>query len=294
MKLTTALNLGRVSNLPTVWTNCIAGAVLSGASFAAGSGLGILLITTVAMTLSYVGGMFLNDAFDAKIDATEKPERPIPMGEVSRSEVFVWGFALLAGSVLVLLSGGSRGYSAAVAALVLAACIVLYNMWHKNNPLSPLIMGLCRVCVYVIAALALSQVIPAKVIVASLLILGYLIGLTYTAKQENLGSVQNMWPLLFLLAPLIYGLYGVFAANESPMLFSLILWLVLAAWTGYAVHLIKRRQPGDIPRAVVSLIAGISLVDALLVSLHGSIWLALLCCAGFAVTLLLQRYISGT
>ena len=31
MKLETALRLGRVSNLPTVWTNPLAGAVLAGA-----------------------------------------------------------------------------------------------------------------------------------------------------------------------------------------------------------------------------------------------------------------------
>ena len=32
MKLRTALRLGRVSNLPTVWSNTLAGAVLAGAS----------------------------------------------------------------------------------------------------------------------------------------------------------------------------------------------------------------------------------------------------------------------
>ena len=32
MKLRSALRLGRVSNLPTVWTNTLAGAVLAGAA----------------------------------------------------------------------------------------------------------------------------------------------------------------------------------------------------------------------------------------------------------------------
>jgi len=39
----TALRLGRVSNLPTVWTNVLAGAVLSGARLAPGRVLALML-----------------------------------------------------------------------------------------------------------------------------------------------------------------------------------------------------------------------------------------------------------
>ena len=66
----TALRLGRVSNLPTVWTNVLAAAALSGAL--AGShgdaGAGALGGLLLAMSLFYVGGMFLNDAFDLMHD----------------------------------------------------------------------------------------------------------------------------------------------------------------------------------------------------------------------------------
>ena len=54
------------------------------------------------------------------------------------------------------------------------------------------------------------------------------------------------------------------------------------------------RQRGDIPRAVVSLIAGISLLDALLIAGSGLPELALAALAGFGVTLFFQRYIAGT
>ena len=83
MKLTTAAKLGRVSNLPTVWTNVLAGCVLAGGSL----GVATVLTLGVLATLLYVAGMFLNDAFDAEIDARERPERPIPAGEVSRAVV---------------------------------------------------------------------------------------------------------------------------------------------------------------------------------------------------------------
>jgi hypothetical protein len=84
------LRLGRVSNLPTVWTNVLAAVVLSGGDWRSRH-LALLLIS---MSLCYVGGMYLNDYFDRAIDARERPERPIPSGAISASTVAAVGFAL--------------------------------------------------------------------------------------------------------------------------------------------------------------------------------------------------------
>ena len=106
---------------------------------------------------------------------------------------------------------------------------------------------------------------------------------------ENLGRVENMWPLLFLAAPVVYGLVLV---AEQPL--SGLFWLAFAGWMLVSLRLIKRRGPGDVPRAVVSLIAGISLLDALLISGAGLFGYAALAVVGFFLTLGLQRYVSGT
>lgn len=292
MKLSTALKLGRVSNLPTVWTNTLAGAVLAGAGE-----FGLkLFVMIVSFTLFYVGGMFLNDAFDADIDAKERPERPIPTGVVTAREVFSAGFAMMGIGVLLLLGVGyghafapGTGIWPALAGLGLAGAITLYNANHKNNPFSPFVMGVCRVLIYIGAALCITSALPASIAVATILVLCYLIGLTYIAKQENLGKVENLWPLLFLAVPVIYGLYQS-VGNPGIVLYCLL----FAAWVGFALWLLRRRAAGDIPRAVVSLIAGISLLDAILIAGTGAQSLALLALAGFGFTLLLQRFISGT
>ena len=78
----TYLRLGRVSNLPTVWTNVLAGVALSGARAPAGTAV----LLALALSLFYVGGMFLNDAFDREVDTRERPERPIPSGTVFVAE----------------------------------------------------------------------------------------------------------------------------------------------------------------------------------------------------------------
>ena len=211
MTLGVALKLGRVSNLPTVWTNAIAGIVLAGG--VVGDVRTLPLI--IALSLFYIGGMFLNDAFDADIDARERPERPIPAGQISRKAVFRSGYGMLAGGVLLLLwSGmglaGGTGVWPALSGLILAVLIVIYNRDHKGNPLSPLIMGLCRIFVYVTAGISFVVLLGPLLWIGAGLLLAYLIGLTYVAKQENLGRVENMWPLLFLGAPIGFGIVQAF------------------------------------------------------------------------------------
>ena len=289
MTWSVALKLGRVSNLPTVWTNLLAALVLAGGTVLEAASLVLL----AALSLFYVGGMYLNDAFDAEIDAKERPERPIPSGQVKRETVFMLGFGMLALGIGMVAGvgsfGGAGGIWPAAGALGLAAAIVFYNWHHKGNPLSPLVMGLCRVLVYVTAGLTVAAALPAGLLIGAALLLCYLIGLTYVAKQENLGQVKNLWPLLFLAAPVAYGAALI---PETPA--AAAYWLVFVAWMLVALNFVRRRGPGDIPRAVVSLIAGISLLDALLVAAAGAPALALLGVAGFAVTLFLQRYVSGT
>ncbi len=288
MILRDALILGRVSNLPTVWTNTLVGLALAGGAAGGARALPLLL----ALSLFYLGGMYLNDAFDAARDAVERPERPVPSGRVGRGTVFALGFAMLGGGLAVLLwlgLAGGAGYWPAASGLALAAAILFYDWHHKNNPLSPLVMGLCRVLVYVTAGLSVAVPLPATLWLAAGALLCYLIGLTYIAKQENLGRVANLWPLGFLAAPLAYG--AVLIADQPG---AALPWLALVAWTAMALWFLRRRGPGDIPRAVVSLLAGICLLDAVLIAGAGAPALAAIAFLGFPVTVVFQRYVPAT
>lgn len=80
--LVTLLTLGRVANLPTVWSNCLAGWWLGGHE-----NLGHLPLLFIGATLLYMGGAFLNDAFDAEYDRQHRRARPIPSGVISLKEV---------------------------------------------------------------------------------------------------------------------------------------------------------------------------------------------------------------
>jgi 4-hydroxybenzoate polyprenyltransferase len=290
MRWAVALRLGRVSNLPTVWTNTLAGIVLAGGNVGDRRTLPLL----VALSLFYVAGMYLNDAYDAEIDARERPERPIPSGQVSAETVFTAGFGMMALGLALLAwigygAAGGTGIGPVLSGLGLGAAIVMYNRRHKDNPLSPVLMGICRVLVYVTAGLAFAPELPAPLRIGALLLLCYLIGLTYVAKQETLGEVRNLWPLAFLAAPVTYALARALESGSAA-----VLSLAFTLWVGIALWFLWRRQPGDVPRAVVSLIAGISLLDAVLIAGAGALSLAWLAALAFLLTLALQRAVPGT
>jgi 4-hydroxybenzoate polyprenyltransferase len=237
--------------------------------------------------------MYLNDAFDREYDARFRPERPIPSGEVSAQRVFVMGFTMLGAGVLCVGSLAVRGaggstLAAASSMLALAGTIVFYDLYHKQNPFSPVVMGACRVLVYLTAGLTVASWPPSGPLGwGCVALLGYLIGLSYAAKQENFGEVKNVWPLLCLALPLA-GAVWVRDAVSGGLL------ALFAAWMLYSLSWLMRRKQRSIPRAIGHFIAGISLLDASLIALVGAPALGLLCVLGFALTVALQRIVPGT
>ncbi|MEM9522823.1 MAG: UbiA family prenyltransferase [Pseudomonadota bacterium] len=276
----TFLKLGRVSNLPTVWTNALAGAVLAGVPDAS-----TILLVGLALSVLYIGGMWLNDAFDAEIDARERANRPIPKGEITRGAVFAGGFGLLGGGVVLAFTlGGDAG----LAGLGLAGVIILYDWLHKRTAFSPVIMGAARFFCYLVAALAVGR-ITASVGLGALGLMAYTAGLTYAAKQEAYDRLESAWPLAILAVPLLYALVG---TGGDPL--ALTIWAGLLAVVLLALRRLFRRDKGDVPRAVVTLIAAMALYDAVLIAGAGQTLLVFPALAGFGLTLLLQRLVSGT
>src|SRR3954451_3624769 len=279
----TLLKLGRVSNLPTVWTNALAGTVV-----AAGNWLDWRLAAMLASTtLFYLGGMYLNDYFDRAIDARERPERPIPSGVISAQAVATIGFGFVGAGFLIASTMGPL--SAAMAAL-LAGAIVSYDLHHKDNPFAPVVMGACRALIYATVAAALTGSVSLTVAVSGAAVGAYAAGLTYAARQENLDSVGNLWPLILLAAPL--------AASTGALTYgasAIAIYLTPVACIAAAVYLLARRPvAGSVSRAVGWLIAGLSLCDAAILASIGAIEVALVAIAGFAATLVAQRYVAGT
>ncbi len=290
MNWAVALRLGRVSNLPTVWTNVLAGAVLSGSPITPFP----LALLLPALSLFYIAGMYLNDVFDRDFDATIYPQRPIPSGAVTVTTVFIVGFLGLAtGELLLIVLGygmdGGRGRPPVVAGLCLAGTIIYYNAHHKQNPLGPLLMSLCRAQVYVIAALAVAPTLSESLWWGAGALAAYVAGLSYVARQETLARLATSWPLALLVAPFLYGASAALRGIAPALIYG-----GFFAWVSYAVSRLNGRSPSDMREGVSTLIAGISLLDALLIALAGETWLAAVAVGGALLTRLAHRVVPGT
>ena len=117
----------------------------------------------------------------------------------------------------------------------------------------------------------------------------YTAGLTFIAAQENLRVVGNLWPVAVLGLPFLYALQWLGASAAASAIFC-----CLAVWTVYGLSFAVRREGRDVPGAVVRLIAGISLLDAMLIAGHGLAAVALVAACGLPLTRLLQRLVPGT
>ncbi len=291
MRLRTALELGRVSNLATVASNVLAAVALTGARCSALT----MLVLIAAMSLAYVAGMFLNDAFDRRLDAQQRPDRPIPSGRIQARAVFGWGFGMLLASIVLVgaaaIARGSHFAQSVVGASVLAALIVLYDAWHKGNPFAPVLMGSCRAAVYASAALVMVGELSRSVVVAGALLCAYVAGLTYAAKQEHLGRIERAWPLALLFSPSLFYVDALFSSRLAALLY-----VAFSAWVIITIRPLvsAARKKSDVPRAVVRLIAGIALFDALVAARADDALSALAGVAAFASTLGLQRLVRGT
>ncbi len=150
-------------------------------------------------------------------------------------------------------------------------------------------MGLCRATLYITAGLLYAPIINIQLIIGAAIVLSWTIGLTFLAKQETLNQIDKYWPVLFLLAPIIY---GAVAAPQTATLYILV--FLLLSIIIYSLYIIRVQKPGSIGITVSLLIASFSILDGLILAANGYEWLAIAVSIAVLPTLLLQRYIPGT
>jgi 4-hydroxybenzoate polyprenyltransferase len=276
------LILGRVSNLPTVWSNCLAGWWLGGKAHAA-----MLPFLFAGATLLYVGGMFFNDAFDSVFDREFRPERPIPAGHITRSTVWLLGWSWLAlGAACLFFIGPQTG----VLGFVLLLSIVLYDATHKHIAFAPVLMGACRFVLYLVAASTASRQLTGWAVWWGLAMGAYIIGLSCFARYESTGGLLRFWPVLLLFAPVALALL----INDGPYRQNaLLLSAVLSLWCLKSMRYTLVAEERDPGRTVSGLLAGIVFVDWLAVAdaprEMGVVFLAL-----FALALVFQKFVPAT
>jgi 4-hydroxybenzoate polyprenyltransferase len=276
------LEVLRISNAPTVLTNLLAGAAVGMHRLPAGGAVpaGALALVGTGVLLVYLSGMSLNDAFDARADAVERPGRPIPSGRVSAARATAVGLTmLLVGTSMLAVASG------AALAVGLAALVLLYDLLHRAVPGAFLLMAACRGMVPALAALAVAPDAGGPLLWwACGGMAAYVAGISLAARDEVRGfgasARLGAWTLpVSACAPL--GLWIALGA-QAPGTWPIALGIAACAAAALAAALgmlVARRGAARfaVPVAVGIWIGAIPFVDAATCFLLGHPFLGLAC-----------------
>ena len=276
-QLRTLSILGRAGHLPTVWSNTLAGWWLGG-----GGNHWKLPFLFSGMSVLYLGGAFLNDAFDAESDQRRHPERPVPAGKISRTLVWQLGFGQLVLGIFLLLFCGQV---AAGAAILLALCILLYNFSHQFFTAAPWLMGACRFWTYVIAGATGAAGLNGWPILCGAALAFYVAGAGSVPEKRIFGAAAPFWPLGLLASPVILAM----VMNTGGYRVRAI-WISagVVLWSARCVRPIFGAGTINAGRVLSGLLAGMVLVDWLAVVPQCPTWLGAMFLALFGLTLFLH------
>jgi 4-hydroxybenzoate polyprenyltransferase len=217
------IELCRVSNLPTVWTNVLAAMVLTQQKIEWSP----FFLLVASMSLFYSAGMCLNDAMDAEIDTQLRPNRPIPSGRVSQYNTYLFAILFLASAVSLLFTLPFK--RSLISGLVLAGFIVAYNIYHKRHAASIFLMAACRLMIYVVTSVALSGALGIQALAVGAIQFIYTLLVSAVARHEN----NRGKPYPFPVIPYMIAAMSIVDGIAMALLVSF--WWLIAGIAGMAL-----------------------------------------------------------
>jgi hypothetical protein len=249
--LRTYLVLGRVSRLPTIWSNCLAGWLLSG-----GTHPGAFIALCLGATCLHLGGVCLNDACDAQFDALNHRERPIPAGAIGLQTVWLLSVGWFAVGLLILVS---LGKTTAVLTVLLLVCIVVYDVVHQAITFSSVLLALSRFLLYLVAGSTTSEGVGGLAVWCGLGLSAYVMGFGYLARKKSTAAVLNPWPCYLMAVPLVLAWF----VNDSGYRLAASLFSVaLAGWIFWCLRYTFGSAHRNVSLTVSGLLAGMVLASS--------------------------------
>ncbi|MBU3823089.1 UbiA-like protein EboC [Flavobacteriaceae bacterium XHP0103] len=267
------LVLMRPPNLPTAAADIIAGAAIVGFFVNNTVLVSDFLLLVIASIFLYAGGVVLNDVFDFKIDAVERPNRPIPSGVVSLKMASGLGFGLLIiGVLLSFLSNFTAGF----VALLLTAAILLYDGLAKHHAFfGPLAMGTCR-GLNLFLGMSVLGLPHISNWIYTLIPIVYIFAVTLISRGEVHGNNKRNIALSGLLYALVI-IFILFYNTKTNVILALIPFLILFALAIFTplVKAYKINSPESIKKAVKAGVLSLVIMDAALAVSTSTWWVGL-------------------
>lgn len=254
--------LVRLPNLPSPLADIALGALVAGWP---ADPLPLVLLALASMAF-YAAGMVLNDYFDLAEDCLQRPERPLPKGDISRRAAGVAGHGLLGlGLAFATLAGrffGGNNPTPGHVGLALMAAVWLYNGWAKRTPMGPVVMGACRgLNVLLGASLAGESGLVAAWQPAGACAL-YIAGLTWFARDDS--GTSRPWRLAAAAGVVAVALgWTAWVLGSTDRLVPVAAVVALGAFVGQRIsRAVRDPRPSAVREAVGRLLLGYIPLDA--------------------------------
>ncbi len=296
------LQLTRPANILTAIADIMAGFAVSGAIIEivdTGKGwfcipelrnLALLIVSTTGL---YGGGVVLNDFFDAALDSTERPERPIPSGKASRAGAFILGMLLIS---VGIQAASFVSFPSAIIAITIASLAVLYDAWGKHQTyFGPINMGLCRGGNLLLGVSALTAAIFDFWFIAFIPVL-YIAAVTTVSRGEVHGNHGNSLRKAGWMYSVVIFLIAGLAFHPDFHLRPALPYLVLFGWMIFGPLRTAQitGQPKDIGKAVKFGVLSLILMDAAIAAGFAGWDYALLIVCLLPLSLLLSKLFAVT
>lgn len=259
------LRLMRPANLPTAAADIFAGAALAGFTLSdisiADHRMAFLCLTISSMLL-YAGGVVLNDVADYNVDITERPERVLPKGIVTKKNAFIFGILLLIlGNIFALIVSWISGG----VAVVITICVLLYDFSAKqHNFAGPLMMGLCRGANLVLGMSIFSDVSAWPFAIIPIV---YIAAVTLISRGEVHGDNKLhlvysgvLYCIVMLFVIVLHTYRG---TTSFLQVFAFLMVFLLSIYIPL-IKAYRSNTPLNIKKAVISGVLSIVLLDACL------------------------------
>ncbi|PIB25250.1 UbiA-like protein EboC [Maribacter sp. 4G9] len=289
--------LARPANLPTAAADIFAGIALALFSTIVGipeffsvNGQGILSLVFASVFL-YAGGVVFNDVFDAKLDAVERPERPIPSGLIPKNQAVIWGLLLFVFGLYLAFS--VHQVSGGIAGILIFSILVYDALAKKHSFFGPLVMGICRALNLLLGMSILGQLDLWWV---SLVPMIYIFAITLISRGEVHGDNKNHIAIAGLLYVLVLAFIAITIALKTDHILVSLPFIALFGFMVFRplLNAYRENSPQNIKKAVMAGVLSLIVMDACWVAGFTHWYLGLLVLLLLPLSLLLSRIFAVT
>ena len=195
----------RPANIVTAISDILAGSAIAGyfneLHTPSISKLILLLLSTSCL---YAGGIVFNDIFDLNIDRSERPERPLPNGEISLKNAQIFGITLFISGILFSFL---VQFQSGIIAILTSLMALIYDRYTKDYLIvGSLNMGFCRGLNLILGMSILPGIIYSNLIWICIIPIIFIAAITITSKGEVLGKNKSAIFLALILDLFVTGI----------------------------------------------------------------------------------------